>query len=321
MLQPKRLKPIIATTKMDDKLQKKIFTFFQLEIYWPLIETFKIAKIKTFENALSSALRTSFLIGQIQFAQGIIRGKFSAEITKELRALGSNYDKRINGFKIEMKNLPYDVQSAVGQATANFQKLNQDMLAKIDSLDINKSLDEVNFAGEFEASITHVDAQYYETVTKKINIQADLLPEQKKLIAEEYSNNLKLYIKDFADSEIGNLRTQVEENVFTGYRAENLQRIIKESYGVSERKAKFLARQETNLLTAKYKQTRYASGGIDKYEWSTTSHGGSGVRDSHKELNGQIFRFDNPPLISGTTRYCNPGEDFNCYCKAIPIFD
>lgn len=315
-----RLQPIDAKPAVEEPIQKKILTFLFAEIYAPLLQEIKQTHAQLFNS--KSAINDAILSGRIQYADGVFKGKFSAEITKEFRNLGYHYDSRIKGFRGDLKNFPIEIQSAVGQTKSNYQQLTQRLVSKLDKLQPEELLEKISFTSDFETAIRSVDHQFKKTVEHKINVQANLLPAQKKFIAESYSDNMKLYVKDFAESEIKKLRAQVSKNVFTGYRAEYLTKIIKESYDVSDNKAKFLARQETNILTAKYKQTRYASAGITKYEWSTTPHGGKyGVRDSHKELNGTIHRFDDPPLISGTNRRCNPGEDFNCYCKAIPIFD
>ena len=87
---------------------------------------------------------------------------------------------------------------------------------------------------------------------------------------------------------------------------------------VSKDKARFLARNETSLLTAKYRQIRYEEIGIDKYEWSAVMD--KRTRHLHKELNGKIFDFRNPPIIDAHTgQRGNPGETYNCRCLSIPI--
>jgi len=315
-----KLQPIEAKPSLERPIEKKILEFLIAQIYVPLLQTIKETHKQLFNS--KSPIRDAILSGKIQYADGIFKGKFSAEITKEFRSLGYRYDSRINAFRGDLKNFPIEIQSAVGQARINYQQLTMRLTSTLDKLSADELAKQISFTDQFESVIESVDGQFKKTVETKIGIEANLLPAQKKKIAKEYSENLTLYVKDFADEEIKKLRQQVSENVFTGYRAEYLTKKIKESYGVSDRKAKFLARQETNLLTAKYKQTRYETAGIRKYEWSTTPHGGKyGIRDSHKELNGTIHSFDDPPLIAGTNRRCNPGEDFNCYCKAIPIFD
>jgi SPP1 gp7 family putative phage head morphogenesis protein len=92
---------------------------------------------------------------------------------------------------------------------------------------------------------------------------------------------------------------------------------------VSANKAKFLARQETSLMTTKLKETRYREAGVNEYKWKTVA--GSKlhpVRPSHKILEGRIFRWDDPPITTPpgeAVRRNNPGQDYNCRCFAQPI--
>ena len=102
-----------------------------------------------------------------------------------------------------------------------------------------------------------IDKQFKKTVIDAIGITPEFTETQKAKLAEEYSNNMKLYIKDFADNEIAKLRGLVEDNTFSGMRADKLQNIIRTQFDVSDRKAKFLAKQETSLITAKYRESRY----------------------------------------------------------------
>ena len=71
-------------------------------------------------------------------------------------------------------------------------------------------------------------------------------------------------------------------------------------------------------MVSKYRQIRYEEVGIDNYIWST-SHD-SRVRHDHRELQGKVFSFSNPPITDKATgARNNPGEDFGCRCVAIPV--
>ena len=60
--------------------------------------------------------------------------------------------------------------------------------------------------------------------------------------------------------------------------------------------------------------------GVEEYIWSTS--GDSRVRESHKKLNGKRFRWDDPPVVDEKTgRRCHPGEDYECRCVALAVFD
>ena len=95
---------------------------------------------------------------------------------------------------------------------------------------------------------------------------------------------------------------------------------IQKRYDISKRKALFLARNESAIATTSYLIAKYQAEGINSYKWST-SHD-ERVRELHRELDGQIFTFDNPPIIDKRTQqrgHC--GQTFNCRCIMIPQID
>lgn len=157
-------------------------------------------------------------------------------------------------------------------------------------------------------------------ILDEVVISPKLSPEQVTRIAEEYSQNMELDIVGWTQSKIKELRVMVEEKVMKGERYESIAKVIEESYGVSQSKAKFLARQETHLLTTKMKETRYERAGVYEYKWKCVagSHDHP-VRPMHKMHDNKTFRFDNPPIVDKKGNRKNPGEDYNCRCTAIPI--
>ena len=127
-----------------------------------------------------------------------------------------------------------------------------------------------------------------------------------------------MYIKKFTSTQIQELRQIVQANVNAGFRAEKLIDEIQDRFNVSKSKAKFLAAQETKLVTETYAQTQYKELGITKYVWQATKDGRT--RDSHMHLDGTVQEFANPPIVDPKTgRRANAGVDFGCRCKALPI--
>ena len=311
--QYKQLEPIIAKPGIEQPIDRKTLAFFYYTLFDPLIKQFKQINPDLY-NSVDRDLLNAILDHKIEYADGKFAGIFNAKISKALKALGGYYDQFKNGFKLEQAKLPLDLQIAIAQARHNKNDLHANLLNKLDSIDVTKALEAASFEEEYMQAINSTDSQFEDTV----GVDIHLLPEEKDRIAKEYSTNMKLYINDFCDEEILTLRALVEQNMFEGSRIEDLAIIIQNRYGVSENKAKFLARQETNLLTAKYKEVRYAAAGIEQYKWSTS--GKSNVRHDHAILNGKTFAFKSPPIVNQATgKRGNPGEDYNCYCVAIPL--
>jgi SPP1 gp7 family putative phage head morphogenesis protein len=107
-------------------------------------------------------------------------------------------------------------------------------------------------------------------------------------------------------------------NFNEGCRADSLIKTIQTNYGVSKNKAKFLARQETSLLTAEYTINRYKDMGSKRWKWSS-SHD-SAVRDLHRHLDGEVFTYDAPPVIDDKTGQKGfPRQAYGCRCKLVAL--
>jgi len=150
-----------------------------------------------------------------------------------------------------------------------------------------------------------------------------LTAQERAKIAGDWANNMDLYIQKFTEEQIKKLRKDIQQQVFKGNRRETMVKKIQDSYKVTANKAKFLARQETSLLMAKFKESRYTSAGVTHYKWRCVA--GSKlhpVRPSHKRLDGKTFTWQDPPITTEAdepVRRNNPGQDYNCRCTAIPI--
>lgn len=100
-----------------------------------------------------------------------------------------------------------------------------------------------------------------------------------------------------------------------------LQKILSESQGMGS-----IARNRVGDLMAGINTRIYDMFGIKRYVWRTRRD--SVVRDCHKSFDGHIFKITEPPEIWYMTkhgrvytgRHCHPGEDYNCRCRAIPLF-
>ena len=90
---------------------------------------------------------------------------------------------------------------------------------------------------------------------------------------------------------------------------------IQERLEVSRTKADLLARDQVLTLNSQITQERQKAAGIEKYIWTTAND--ERVRDSHEEVDGETFSWDDPPEIDGER--VHPGEPINCRCVPFPV--
>lgn len=127
------------------------------------------------------------------------------------------------------------------------------------------------------------------------------------------SANVQL-IKSIRSQYLDKVQNAVMQAMVKGTLNKDLATQIKALGQTTEKRAMFIARDQSSKLNAALTQARHEDIGIKKYMWSTSLD--ERVRDSHADKEGLIFEYTNPPADTG-----HPGHDFNCRCVAIPVFD
>lgn len=317
----KKLRPIRGLPREFEELEALIKKVLRRELYHPLLSTL-IERRDVLENAPEDELVKALQRALVTYKRGLFTGTFSAEISRALRSYGAVWDHKAKGYRLPKSKLPREVKTAVDLGLSRFQARMERLRERLRKILPEKIAESVNATPLFDSALFRVDRQLRET-TKAFAVLPELSASQRERLSAEWSENLDLWIKDWSASEILKLRKDVERLVRTGARQETLVKLIQKSYGVASGKAKFLARQETNLLLTKFKETRYQDAGIREYTWRcVVGSPAHPVRPSHKALDGRTFRFDQPPVTTAPgqpARRNNPGQDYNCRCYAVPI--
>lgn len=330
------LTPIKETTKDYEDVESKIKRLFRVHIYLPILRELDLSS-KTLQNSKAFSLAEAIKYGRIQFAQGRFTGSFSASTSRELKDLGAKWDRKTSSFKILQSALPPQIQAVISASNVRFEEKLSKIDAKLAQILPEEFADQLKVSDNFDSSLWKVDRDFHKSI-KNITVAPKLSAEDRKRIADEWQNNMKLWITDFTKKEIIELRKNIQESVFKGNRYNAAIKTIYDSYGVSQNKAKFLARQETSLLMTKFKQTRYEAAGVMEYKWGavagTPKHptrpwhralaensNASKTTSDGKCVKG-IYRWSDPPNTAGpgeAPRANNPGQDYNCRCYAKPI--
>lgn len=326
-----RLKPIMEETSYYDKIEENIKSLFKKEFYFPVLQILNL-KQNILQNAVPTALEDAIRFDKIFYSNGSFSGNFTAEISKELRSYGATWDNQSSSYKIDLDNLPWEIKNVISTSKARFNEKLGAIDKTLSTMDPEEISKKVNIAQYFDSTLWKVEREFHKSI-KNITVVPKLTKLERKKIADDWQTNMELDIKKLVESQIIELRQNVYDNVFAkGNRREALIKGLQASYDVTENKAKFWARQETNLLMAKYKETKYVEAGVPEYEWRCVHmphqpspkvpYKAGEVRYSHGILEGKIFRWENPPITTAPgqpVRRCNPGQDFNCRCFAIPI--
>ena len=143
-----------------------------------------------------------------------------------------------------------------------------------------------------------------------IFINEPWLTDQLKLFSTQ---NAQL-IKSIPEQELDRVSGDIERGLQQGLRFTDIAKGIQESYGITHRRAKLIARDQTTKLNASLTKLRQQEVGVEEYIWQTSDD--ERVRPTHRANDGKTFQWSSPPPITG-----HPGNDINCRCVARPILD
>lgn len=135
---------------------------------------------------------------------------------------------------------------------------------------------------------------------------------------ENWVNDNVGLINTIPENMLGRMQKIILDGYNNGRSTTDITEQIQESYQISKRHARLIARDQMGKLNARINRKLHEDAGVHKYEWSDS--GDQRVRESHRRLNGQIFEYSNPPETDDG-RHCNPGEDYQCRCVDLAVFD
>lgn len=324
----KTLRPLVLKEEFFSKLEKELKDYFYKTIYAPLYydvideigeEWVEVYNAKEVNLLYQRHLLKKLVTGRIQYFEGKFYGEFDSKTSIAIKSLGGVYDIKRKVFYLPEKKLTDNIRIAIGTAFSKFERVHSKIIRNLD--DIQRSIDngEVKIYNPEEAIRKGVELMNKDlnATLAPLTIDVKMSEDLEKFITAKYGEDLEKYIKNWSIQSVQRLRERISANAFSGYRASNLVEEIIADYGVSERKAKFLARQETSLILSTFREGRYKEVGIEQYQWSTA--GDNRVRDTHRHLQGKIFSWDSPPVIDTLGHRGHPGEAFGCRCVAKPV--
>lgn len=161
-----------------------------------------------------------------------------------------------------------------------------------------------------------------------------------KNVIDSWSREQVTLITKASQDMLDTVARRIREGVKAGKSARQVTALINADLpGISYRRARIIARDQTAKLNSALTQGRMADAGIETYIWSTSED--ERVRGnptglypkalpSHYVMNGKVCRWDDPTVWlengewvkrAGDAPYFHPGMAIMCRCVAIPNWD
>lgn len=152
-------------------------------------------------------------------------------------------------------------------------------------------------------------------LTLKIDV---LTGELNEILNATVTENVGL-IKSIPTQYLQQVQGGVMRSITTGNGLQDLVPFLQRQEGITLRRARIIARDQTRKAFSNINFARMEKLGVTEYEW-LHSAGGQAPRKLHIGYTGRIFRVDQPPIIDEKTgQRGKPGDLINCRCRAIPV--
>ena len=148
-----------------------------------------------------------------------------------------------------------------------------------------------------------------------VNFQ--LSPQIEDILEASVKENVGL-IKSIGVDYLERVQQQVWSGVASGYDLGQIAKDLSKAYGISDRRAKNIARDQGAKAHAVIERERRKEAGITQAVW-LHSHAGKVPRPSHVKANGKVFDIEKGLYLDGV--WTLPGVQINCKCGSMAVID
>jgi SPP1 gp7 family putative phage head morphogenesis protein len=128
-------------------------------------------------------------------------------------------------------------------------------------------------------------------------------------------------IKSIPAQYLNGVQGAVMRSITTGNGMQDLVPYLQKHKGITLRRARSISMDQTKKCFSGLSKARMQAIGVTSYQWLHTS-GSRHPRKLHIEMNGNIYRYDDPPVIDDRTGEKGiPGQAINCACRMRPILN
>lgn len=149
------------------------------------------------------------------------------------------------------------------------------------------------------------------------SVESEMTPMQRDIFQAVVHENVSL-IKSIPQQYLGSVQQKVMNAVKTGNDQGTLVKDLQKSYGVTKRRAKLIARDQTSKANSAFTRANQLDLGITEAIWKH-SHAGKVPRPSHVANDGKRYNLKTGWYDPDEKQWIFPGELINCRCLSRSI--
>lgn len=247
------------------------------------------------------------------------RAKYEAELINLVNRMTTKTKREI----IKLFNTPAAKQFAMDADIASQARILTNKLTKqFNTLFNNKawSLAERMLRGASRESSSSLGISLKE-LSGGLTIKTNSIPANLKTIIKATTTENVALIKSIGEEYLSKVQKTVMRSITNGEGLKTLVPELEKYEGISKRHAKNVATDQTRKAYNSMNKARMEKVGVKKFEW-VHSGGGQRPREDHIAMSGNIYSFDDPPIIDKKTGERGiPGQAINCGCTMVPVIE
>lgn len=231
---------------------------------------------------------------------------FMNELMKSYKKLVSDRWPDINRLINQIKSRNDDLEDELER---EFDSIKADIVAALSSPSIVAKLRRLSNQ-VYSTDVTNLKRAFKRT----LGIDIEVVDESLDRLIELWIQQNVEYITSIPTDYYKNVSNNIRQGIMNGTPTQEIADNVQHVYGVSDSRAKLIARDQIGKLNGNVSRHLQTSAGIEEYRWRDSRD--RRVRDTHAAHNGNIYKWSDPPIDTG-----NPGEDYQCRCTAEPVFN
>jgi len=150
-----------------------------------------------------------------------------------------------------------------------------------------------------------------------ISVPFEMSPAQRDIAQATVQQNVAL-IKSIPQQYLTNVEGMVMRSVQVGGDVGKLVADLQKEFGVTKRRAAFIARDQNNKATSAFTRARQIELGINEAVWMH-SHAGKEPRPTHVAMNGKRYDITKGMWDPAVKEFIFPGQLINCRCTSKSV--
>lgn len=157
-------------------------------------------------------------------------------------------------------------------------------------------------------------ARYVKSITKS-DMSTFIRNSDTRAVLKNSISMSAALIKNLSDDALSRVEGAIYRAAVNNTSPKELENELRRQLGISRRRAKNIARDQTSKLNSSLTRLRHEQAGIEEYIWRT-SHD-ERVRPLHRSIDGNVYKWGKP---TGAEDGLPPGQPVMCRCSASGIF-